>query len=162
MDKINLEQGTIEIGGEKEKVLETVEKEIVREPSLKPKTKSKNRLKLGIVILIIGIASLAAGVAFLAMTLNKGPSVQDAEYLVSVKDWQREDGSNVMWSFSEIGKGSLTTDGHANDYNFIWAMEGDKLKIETEWLYTINDEFEYKIEDGKLILNGSIVFTPAN
>ena len=51
----------------------------------------------------------------------------------------------VIWNFKEIGKGSLTTNSHVNDYDFIWAIESDNLKIETSWLYTLNDEYEYEL-----------------
>lgn len=124
------------------------------------KDKSKNKFIAGVVILAVGLVTLIAGIVFLVMTLLQGPATQDAEYLVSVGNWEREDIPGVVWSFTEIGKGSLTTDAHTNDYDFIWEIDGDKLKIETDWLYTINDEFEYKIEGDKLILDDSMVFVP--
>ncbi len=131
--------------------------------SEKPKKNNvKNKLVAGIIILTIGMVSLIAGVVFLVMTLTSEPKAQDAEYLVAVGSWQREDVPETVWTFTEIGKGSLTTDAHANDYDFAWAMEGDTLKIETEWLYTINDDFEYKIEGDKLILNDVRLFVSAN
>lgn len=53
---------------------------------------------------------------------------------------------SVVWNFTEAGKGTLTTNNHLNDYDFIWTIEGETLKIETSWLYTLNDEFSYKID----------------
>ena len=32
---------------------------------------------------------------------------------------------------------------HINDYDFIWAIDGGKLKIETNWLYTLNNDYSY-------------------
>lgn len=114
-----------------------------------------------VITLVVGIITLIVGVVILVLALNRAPDTQDAETLVATGSWQREGEPSVVWNFTEIGKGSLTTNAHTNDYNFIWAIEGDELKIETEWLYTLNDEFEYEIKDGKLILDKSIVFVPA-
>lgn len=133
--------------------------EVTKEPKNSKKTDKK--LTFSIVTLVVGIITLIAGVVILVLTLNRAPNTQDAETLVATGSWQREDEPNVIWNFTEVGKGSLTTNAHTNDYNFIWAIEGDELKIETEWLYALNDEFKYEIKDGKLILDKSIVFVPA-
>ena len=87
--------------------------------------------------------------------------ISDAEYLVSAKEWRLETDDNcgddsdtencesgVIWKFTEIGKGTLTTNNHTNDYDFIWVLDGDTLKINTDWLYTINDEYTYKLDKG--------------
>ena len=55
-----------------------------------------------------------------------------------------EDG--VVWDFTEIGKGKLTTNNHINDYDFIWSLEDGKLKIETDWLYNLENEYEYALD----------------
>ncbi len=122
----------------------------------KPKKKSS-----GFLALVLGAIVLVIGVALLIVNLNRGPKIHDAETLVATGQWQREDEPDVVWNFTEIGKGSLTTNAHTNDYDFIWSMKGDKLLVETDWLYKLNDEFQYKLEDGKLILNDNIVFVPA-
>lgn len=114
----------------------------------------------GLVMLVVGLVTLIVGVVVLIVTLNRQPAVQDAEYLITVGSWQREDAPSVVWEFTEVGNGKLTTNAHQNDYDFIWALEGDQLKIETEWLYDLNDEYSYKIKDGKLILNDQITFIP--
>lgn len=133
--------------------------EVTKEPKNSKKTDKKPIFS--IITLVIGIITLIIGVVILVLALNRAPDTQDAETLVATGSWQREDEPNVIWNFTEVGKGSLTTNAHTNDYNFIWAIGGDELKIETEWLYTLNDEFEYEIKDGKLILDKSIVFVPA-
>ena len=153
MEEITIEADDLEFGEKPSKGSAKPQK------ATKPKAKN-NKLALGITVLIAGVLALAAGIVFLVMTLSRGPATQDAEYLVSVGSWEREDTPGVIWKFTEIGKGSLTTNAHMNDYDFIWAMEGNKLKIETNWLYTLNDEYSYVIKDDKLILNDNIVFVP--
>lgn len=137
-------------------------------------SKKKGRQKLvAIVVFVIGLALLATGVTFLILKLTAEPKISDAEYLISVGKWRLEDGTNcadktesdeptdeqaeaeqgeancspsVVWNFTEAGKGTLTTNDHINDYDFIWTIEGETLKIETSWLYTLNDEFSYEID----------------
>lgn len=148
----------MEIEGDGVKV---VEKEPVVEKAEKPK---KRRLSL--VVLIIGIVLLLGGGGFLAYRLLSRPGARDAEFLVEVGEWQREDAESVIWNFTEIGKGTLTTNNHQNDYDFLWSIEGDTLKIETKWLYDLNDEYSYEIKQGdkKLTLtkdDGEITFCAA-
>ncbi len=115
---------------------------------------------IGIIVFIIGIATLIGGVVFLVMNVLKEPEVRDADRLVEVGLWQREDDPSVIWNFTEIGKGTLTTNNHVNDYDFIWATEGNTLKIETKWLYDLNDEFNFSLENDRLILNNVAIFVP--
>lgn len=115
---------------------------------------------IGIIVFVIGIATLIGGVVFLVMNVLKEPEVRDADRLVEVGLWQREDEPGVIWNFTEIGKGTLTTNNHVNDYDFIWATEGNTLKIETAWLYNINNEYSFSLEGDKLILNNVAVFVP--
>ena len=125
--------------------------------------KSVNKKKVvGITALIVGLATLVAGVVFLLIGKSDVAKVQDAEFLVQVGTWQREDEPTVVWNFTEVGKGTLTTNFHIDDYDFVWALDGDKLKIETAWLYDLNDSYTYKLDqnDEKLILNDKIVFVP--
>lgn len=60
--------------------------------------------------------------------------------------------SGVIWRFTEIGKGTLTTNNHLDDYNFIWALEGSMLKIETKWLYTLENEYSYSLDQSGGVL----------
>ena len=115
---------------------------------------------VGICIFSVGLLTLIGGVVFLVMTLLKEPEPRDAERLVEVGAWQREDEPGVIWNFTDIGKGTLTTNNHINDYDFIWSAEGRTLKIETAWLYDINDEYSFSLEGDKLILNNVAVFVP--
>lgn len=128
--------------------------------AFKPEKKSKLK-PTAIASLIIGTIALIAGLVFLILRLTGGPAISDAEKLLSAKEWvlvsdancdssneesakNCEEGSGVIWKFTEIGKGSLTTNNHTNDYDFIWSIEDNKLKIETKWLYDLNNEYEYK------------------
>ena len=125
-----------------------------------------NKKRISLIVLIIGLITLVAGVIFLIVRLNAGPSIADGEYLVSVGGWAEESEPGVVWNFTEIGKGTLTTNDHLNDYDFTWALEDGKLKIDTEWLYTLNNEFEYSLDQGNNILtltsgDEEIIFVPA-
>lgn len=121
-----------------------------------------NKKRVSLIVLIIGLLTLIAGVVFLIVRLTARPSVADGEYLVSVGEWKEQDEPSVIWNFTEIGKGTLTTNNHINDYDFVWALEDGKLKINTEWLYTLNNEFDYALDQGSNILtltSGDETFT---
>lgn len=115
-----------------------------------------------IVALTVGLALLVLGVTFLVVKIVSQSSKDTAERLVEIGTFVKEGEEKVVWQFTEIGKGTLTTDGHENDYNFIWALEGDTLKVETEWLYDLEDEFKYKFDGDKLVLDEKVIFVPAN
>lgn len=129
----------------------------------------KNTKKIiSIVIFAVGCVVLLAGIIAGVVRIVTTPGMRDAEYLVEVGKWTLTDdsnctgdetgetncmgGSGVIWNFTEIGKGTLTTNNHVNDYEFLWAIEGKTLKIETNWLYTLNDEYEYKLDQGAGVL----------
>lgn len=121
-----------------------------------------NKKRVSLIVLIIGLISLVVGVIFLIVRLNSEPSIADGEYLVSVGEWAEEGEPGVVWNFTEIGKGILTTNDHLNDYDFAWALEDGVLKIETEWLYNMDDKFEYSLEQGSNTLtltSGDETFT---
>ena len=121
-----------------------------------------NKKRISLIVLIIGLLTLIAGVVFLIVRLTAGPSVADGEYLVSVGEWTEQGEPSIVWNFTEIGKGTLTTNNHTNDYDFVWALEDGKLKINTEWLYTLNNEFDYVLDQGSNILtltSGDETFT---
>ena len=123
------------------------------EEAFKPEKKPQ-KLLVAVVILVVGLITLAVGIGVLLLKLFKQPSVQDGDYLVSASNWVLADDERVVWDFTEIGKGTLTTNGHLNDYDFIWTLENGKLKIETNWLYTLNNEYDYQLDqnEGKLTL----------
>ena len=152
----NTEAGNIDINVKGEKI-------VAHEPTAKEPKKVKNGKKIfGIITLAIGIMTLTAGAVFLLLNLLKAPAVRDADYLVQVGDWQMKDEPAVIWDFKGIGKGSLTTNSHVNDYDFIWAIEGNSLKIETSWLYSLNDEYEYELnqkEKTLVLTSGEETFT---
>lgn len=112
----------------------------------------KKRKIISISVLVLGIAALAAGITILVLNIIKSNHAADADYLVSVENWTLQNSDDVVWDFTEIGKGTLTTNNHENDYDFIWAIEDGKLKIETDWLYELDDEFSYNLDQDAGIL----------
>lgn len=119
--------------------------------------------KSGLVMLIVGLVVLVAGLAWMLVKLPHGAGLRDAEYLVEVGTWVREDAPGVVWEFTEVGNGRLTTNDGLNTYDFIWALEGSELRIETDWLYTLGDSYIYQLDQGteRLVLNDTMVFRPA-
>lgn len=146
----------------------------VDEPREKLKHPSKIEKKSGkftasIVIFAVGLCVLAGGLVFLVLKLTAGPAVSDAEFLISAKEWMLDEETNciseepeaetncigdsgVIWKFTEAGKGTLTTNNHTNDYDFIWATDNGTLKVETDWLYTLNNEYQYELNRGEGVL----------
>ena len=108
--------------------------------------KKRPSKKVAIAVFVIGMAVLIAGLAVLVVNKTAQPLLDDAEFLITAGIWTREDQPGVIWDFSEVGKGKLTTDDHLNDYDFIWKIQDGKLLIETSWLYDLNNEFGYTID----------------
>ncbi len=113
--------------------------------AFKAPKKSKKPL-IAFSIFGLGILALILGAVFLVLRLTAAPKVQDAEFLVQTGEWTLEDGEGVVWNFTEIGKGTLTTNGHTNDYEFKWALEDGEFLIETEWLYTLENRYDYALD----------------
>ena len=143
-----------------------------------PKPKKSKKLGWSVAVFVVGILVLICGIVFLVLDFLKVPDLADGDYLVSADEWILNDGTNcanaesletnclpsVIWKFTEIGKGSLTTNGHVNDYDFVWAIKDGKLLIETNWLYDLENEYEYQLDqrEGTLTLKDGekeIVFT---
>lgn len=100
---------------------------------------------------VIGMTMLVVGAVFLVVNVLGGNAVADGEYLVEKQDWTlsdcgEDDCDKVVWNFKEIGKGTLTTDGGEHEYDFEWAIEDGKLLIRTNWLYDMNNEYEYSLD----------------
>ena len=115
----------------------------------------KKKKIIFISVFAVGLATLIAGAVFLILNLTRGADVADGEYLISVEKWVLSDSDRVEWKFTEIGKGTLTTNAHENDYDFLWSLEDGKMKVETDWLYDLEDEYEYKLDQnaGELTLS---------
>lgn len=99
--------------------------------------------RLSIIVFIIGIIALLGGGSFLIYDLLKPTVSSDADFLIQIGTWQKQDEPKVIWTFSEVGKGSLTTNQHINDYDFEWSIDNDKLTIKTAWLYDLIDEYTF-------------------
>lgn len=106
----------------------------------------KKRKITGIVILIIGIVMLIAGTAFLVINATKKVAIDEGEYLISAGNWSLEGEEGVTWDFTEMGKGTLTTNNHQNDYAFKWLLKDGKLLVKTDWLYELDNEYEYELD----------------
>lgn len=127
----------------------------------------EKRKKLPIITLIIGILVLVAGLTFMLIKLLAAPKVKDAEYLIQIGQWKESGAEGVIWNFTSIGEGTLTTNNHTNDYKFTWSMDGDKLKIQTDWLYTLSNEYTYELNQNENTLtltegSNKINFQPAS
>lgn len=116
---------------------------------------------VSLVALIIGLIMLVVGVVFLVLGVKKASLLADGDFLVSAGEWRLAESETcaenecedmVIWIFSGIGKGTLTTNGHKNDYDFKWAIRDGKLVIETDWLYELGNEYEYMIDQEALTL----------
>lgn len=136
---------------ESKEVKEVKEVKKTKEASKKRPEKVRSR-KIGIAVFVIGIIVLIAGVAVLVVKKTAQPLLDDAEFLITAGQWVREDQPEVIWDFTEVGKGTLTTDDHQNDYNFTWKLDNSKITIETDWLYSFYDTFDYTLNQGEKTL----------
>ena len=138
------------------------------------KHKKSTKLIISIIILVLGVGALAGGAVYFILDQSKKPDVRDAEFITKVGKWTMlyldtslitncgsneieeptncidspeptEGPSNVIWDFTEIGKGTLTTNNHIDDHEFKWSLEGNTLKVETEWLYDLYNEYTYEL-----------------
>lgn len=157
MKNASTKPNTIETTPTEPKTTETARE--VKKPELEHPEKTTKKQKDGkaksrvsIAVFFVGIAALVAGIVFLLINLLMKPAVRDADFLVDIRNWEREDEPGVIWTFTEIGKGKLTTNNHTNDYDFIWAIDGDELKIETDWLYTLENNYAYELNQEQQIL----------
>lgn len=112
----------------------------------------KKKKIISIIVFIIGLIMLVVGIVMLVLNLSKGTAESDGNYLVTAGSWQLKGEEGVIWTFTEVGKGTLTTNNHTNDYDFIWSLEDGKLKIETDWLYTMDNEYAYKLDQSSGVL----------
>ncbi len=111
--------------------------------------KKKSKLPLIIGIIVALLVAGAAAFYFLYWTRREPVIVlTDAEYLMEVKSWEKQDAPTVIWTFSEDGKGELTTN-KSNYYDFKWSLENGEprlLKIQTAWLLDLDDSFEFVLD----------------
>ena len=145
-------EDTAEVKKVKKKTVKPVE-------AVKGATKGSRKKKkiVCITVFVIGIIILIVGIVFLVLSMLKGSAVADGEYLVAAESWvlsecEEEDCDKVVWDFTEIGKGELTTDGGEHKYEFKWAIEDGKLLVQTDWLYEMDNEYEYSLDQGNGVL----------
>ena len=125
-------------------------------PKAKTNNPEKKKKIISFSVLAVGLIALVVGVVFLVLNIIKMNQAADGDFLVTAGNWVMEGSdSKVVWDFTEIGKGSLTTNGHINDYNFIWSLKDGKLQIETDWLYDLENEYEYNSKEIRINLLGN-------
>lgn len=132
-----------------------VKKDKKKTDKVRDPRKKKRILSIG--VFVLGMIMLVVGIVFLVLNVLKGNAVADGEYLVAAENWVLtdcgdEDCDKVIWDFTEIGKGSLTTDGGEHNYDFKWAIKDGKLDIQTDWLYELNNEYEYSLDQSNGVL----------
>lgn len=132
-----------------------VKKDKKKTDKVKDPRKKKKILSIG--VFVLGVIMLVVGIVFLVLNVLKGNAVADGEYLVAAEKWVLtdcgdEDCDKVIWDFTEIGKGSLTTDGGERNYDFKWAIKDGKLDIQTDWLYELDNEYEYSLDQSNGVL----------
>ncbi len=131
-----------------------VEKKDTEDIIIKPKNNKRTAKQvISIVIFVIGLMVLIGGAVFLLLNVFRPPATRDADFLVEVGSWQLENEPSVIWTFDEIGKGKLTTNANKNTYDFIWSLDDKVLKIETKWLYTLNNEYNYELDQNNKTLS---------
>lgn len=118
-----------------------------KKPSVK-KPKDKKKIA-SIIVFVVGLIALIAGAVFLVFKFLGASKMQDGAYLTQAKEWVLDGADGVIWDFTEVGKGTLTTNNHLNDYNFAWSIEDNKLIIQTDWLYTLDNRYDYNLNQAE-------------
>ena len=139
--------------------MDNAEVRSVNKKSKNEKAKMPRRKKkaLSITVFVVGLVTLVVGVVLLVLNLTRKVAIADGEYLMSAEKWTltdcgEEDCEKVVWKFTEIGKGTLTTDGGEHNYNFEWAIREGELQIQTDWLYELDNEYEYILDQDNGVL----------
>lgn len=118
-------------------------------------TKAKKHLskkaKLAIIIssIVLGVAAAATAlILFVFKTPKPEVVLTDRDILIS-HAWEKEGAPTVIWTFRADGTGELTTN-KSNYYDMKWSFEqeGEQqvLKIDTAWLYELNDSFVFSLD----------------
>ena len=123
-----------------------------KKPEKSKAKKISGKKKMPIAVFVVGVIAMIGGLSFLIYKLVAGPAAADADFLINAGEWVEEDEPSVIWRFTEVGKGTHTTDGQQTDYDFIWALENGKIKVETAWLYKLEDTFGYSLDQGSKTL----------
>ena len=129
-----------------------VAKGVKTKSSKGPGGSGKKKKVISISVLVIGLITLVVGVVFLVLNIMQANKAADGDFLVTAGNWTLENEPGVVWDFTEIGKGILTTNNHINDYDFKWALEDGKLLIETDWLYDLENEYTYNLDQSGKVL----------
>ncbi|MBR3204184.1 hypothetical protein IKF81_00680 [Candidatus Saccharibacteria bacterium] len=106
--------------------------------------KKKSKKPLIISLIIIALVLAAGGASYYFFFRKKSPLIlsSESEYLIETKSWEKVDAPSVIWTFNEQGKGEITTN-KSNYYEMEWELSDKTLKIDTNWLYELNDSFDF-------------------
>ena len=99
-----------------------------------------------IIVFIIGCATLATGAVFFVLDMIKKPAVEDANFLVEIGEWVKEGEDSVIWNFTEVGKGKLTT---KNGDVFEGQFKNGKIEGEGIARYADGSKFKGTFKNGK-------------
>jgi len=107
------------------------------------KDADKKRKTITIICSIIAFVLITVAAFFITKALNPD-SVSTADFLVAEQSWQKSDEASVVWSFSSDGTCKITTNS-TETFDCSWQLIDNNLKIQTNWLKTLSDEFEIEI-----------------
>lgn len=104
--------------------------------------------KIAIIALsVVGVIAIAFGTFLIINALsgeNLYQKMAEAEVLIDIKKWQKQDEPSVIWEFGE-GTGKITTNGDEY-FDMEWGMENEVLSIKTKWLEDLKDEFDITVD----------------
>lgn len=126
-------------------------------PPKKQEEKEKKHKKLGkkarlaIIIgsVVVGLAVVGALLYFLVFRKEEPVVVLTDRDILVAHAWEKQDAPTVIWTFHADGTGEITTN-KSNYYDMKWYFEQDgedrTLKIDTAWLYELNDSFNFTLD----------------
>jgi len=126
-------------------------------PPKKQEEKEKKHKKLGkkarmaIIIgsVVVGLAVVGALLYFLVFRKEEPVAVLTDRDILVAHAWEKQDAPTVIWTFHADGTGEITTN-KSNYYDMKWYFEQDgedrTLKIDTAWLYELNDSFSFTLD----------------
>ncbi len=110
--------------------------------------KKKTKIIILVSVLVLVLAGIGVGLFFLLSNKPEPePVLSDTEYLIKIESWEKTGAPTVIWTFRDDRVGELTTN-KTNYYTTKWALEEDgaKLHILTNWLYELDDTFEFSLD----------------
>lgn len=104
----------------------------------------KKKKIIVIICSVLAFAAIVAGAFFITKSINEKANISTAEFLASGHEWKKSGEETVVWTFESNGTCKVTTNS-TETFDCKWEIEDKNLKIETDWLTTLKDEFEISI-----------------